>query len=195
MKRSMELFMQKFSPKNLKEPTECYAKPDILFLRMILGHYILPFFPLIWLTLPRYGGKSPIPSTKKKSRALRIITFADFRADSNPIYRDLNILKLRDQIAIQNCLFVHDSLNNNSPSCFSDYFNLTRQIHPLHTRNASLGCLYPKDSNTTRYGLYSITTKCISIWNALSRALNTDLATFSRYQLKCKLFHYLKKDY
>ena len=132
---------------------------------------------------------------KLQSRALRIITFADFRADSNPIYRDLNILKLRDQIAIQNCLFVHDSLNNNSPSCFSDYFNLTRQIHPLHTRNASLGCLYPKDSNTTRFGLYSITNKCISIWNALSGVLNTDLATFSRYQLKCRLFHFLKKDY
>ena len=132
---------------------------------------------------------------KLQNRALRIITFSDFRANSNPIYRELNILKLRDQIAIQNCLFVHDSLNNNSPSCFSEYFNLTRQIHPLYTRNASLGCLYPKDSNTTRYGLYSITTKCISIWNALSRALNTDLATFSRYQLKCKLFHYLKKDY
>ena len=132
---------------------------------------------------------------KLQNRALRIITFSDFRADCNPIYRELNILKLRDQIAIQNCLFVHDSLSNNSPSCFSEYFNQTRQVHPLYTRNASLGCLYPNDSNTTRYGLYSITTKCISIWNALSRALSSDLATFSRHQLKCKLFHYLKKDY
>ena len=132
---------------------------------------------------------------KLQNRALRIITFSDFRADCNPIYRELNILKLRDQIAIQNCLFVHDSLSNNSLSCFSEYFNQTRQVHPLYTRNASLGCLYPNDSNTTRYGLYSITTKCISIWNALSTALSSDLATFSRHQLKCKLFHYLKKDY
>ena len=128
-------------------------------------------------------------------RAIRIITFSDFGADINPLYRDLNLLKLRDQIAIQNCLFVHDSLSKNSPSCFSEYFNMTRQIHPLTTRNATLGCLYPIKSNTTRYGLYSITTKCISIWNALSKTLNSDFSTFSRYQLKSKLFHHLKTKY
>ena len=59
---------------------------------------------------------------KLQNRALRIITFSDFRADSNPLYADLNILKVADHITLQNCLFVHDALNKVSPICFPIIF-------------------------------------------------------------------------
>ena len=49
---------------------------------------------------------------KLQNRALRIISFADFRADSNPLYTNLKIIKLSDQITMQNCLFVHDALTS-----------------------------------------------------------------------------------
>ena len=39
-----------------------------------------------------------------------------------PLYGNLKILKLNDQIILQNCLFVHDVLNNISPICFKKYF-------------------------------------------------------------------------
>ena len=72
---------------------------------------------------------------KLQNRALRIITFSDFRADSNPLYADLNILKIADHITLQNCLFVHDALNKVSPICFHDYFSLTKTIHSLSTKS------------------------------------------------------------
>ena len=130
-----------------------------------------------------------------QNRALRIISFSNFRANCNPLYSNLNILKLRDQITLQNCLFTYDALKNTTPRCFSDYFKLTRDSHNLNTRMAKLGCLFPLTYGTLRYGIFSITNKCISNWNALSKKLNIDLLTLTRYQLKSKIIHLLKEDY
>ena len=132
---------------------------------------------------------------KLQNRSVRIISFSDFRASVNPIYSSLNILKLRDQIVLQNCLFVHDSLNNIAPSCFSTYFRHTRNAHSLNTRQATLGCLYPSNYSTFRYGIFSITNRCISHWNALCKSLNTDLLTLTRHQLKITVSKHLKGSY
>ena len=121
---------------------------------------------------------------KLQNRALRIITFSDFQADSNPLYANLNILKLADQVILQNCLFVHDALNKVSPICFFDYFSLTKTIHSLNTKNAKLGCLFVTNSGTVTYGLNSITSKCISNWNDITKKFNYDLLTVKRFQLK-----------
>ena len=52
---------------------------------------------------------------------MRIISFSNYNADSNPLYASHKILKLSDQIALQNCLFVHDSLKGMLPICFNEY--------------------------------------------------------------------------
>ena len=88
---------------------------------------------------------------KLQNRALRIITFSDFRADSTPLYNDLKILKLRDHIILQNCLFTHDALNNATPSCFHTYFSKARDHHAFNTRHANLGCLFPSNYGTICY--------------------------------------------
>ena len=68
---------------------------------------------------------------KLQNRALRIISFSNFRADSNPLYAQHKILKLGDLILMQNCLFVYDTLKNSSPSCFRNYFTHSREIFIL----------------------------------------------------------------
>ena len=42
---------------------------------------------------------------KLQNRAMRILSFADFYANSDPLYKFFNILKLNDIIALQNCIF------------------------------------------------------------------------------------------
>ena len=128
--------------------------------------------------------------SKLQDRALRIITFSDFHAECNPLYADLNIIKLADQVTLQNCLFVHDTLKKVSPICFDDYFTLTKTIHSLNTKNSNLGCLFVTSNNTVTYGLHSITSKCISDWNKITKKFNLDLLTIKRYKLKynIKLF-------
>ena len=129
-----------------------------------------------------------------QDRALRIISFSDFRSDPNPIYRNFKILNLHDQIILQNVLFTHDALKNAAPTCFNEYFTQTRETHSHNTRNSTLGCLALSHSGTIRYGILSITSQCISDWNDISKSLQLDLLTLSRYELKSKLTKHLREQ-
>ena len=51
---------------------------------------------------------------KLQNRAIRTITFSDFHADPDPMYKPLKILKLEDLITLQNVLFVYDQLKKHS---------------------------------------------------------------------------------
>ena len=68
-----------------------------------------------------------------QKRALRTIKFADFNAHSDPLFKDLRILKIHDNVKVQNCLFVHDSLNNKLPDCFKNYFTMLSDLHDTKT--------------------------------------------------------------
>ena len=132
---------------------------------------------------------------KLQNRALRIISFSNFRAEADPLYANLKILKLSDLITMQNCLFVHDTLKKVSPPCFHNYFQHTRNIHPINTRNADFGCLVVTKSNTIRYGINSIITSCIKNWNAISKHFNFDLVSISRNKLKTCVKNYFFQSY
>ena len=123
---------------------------------------------------------------KLQNKALRIISFSDFRANSNPLYSNLKILKLRDQIVLQNCLFIHDALNNASPNCFNEYFKHTREIHPLNTRNANLGCLLPLIVVQCVMVSFQLQINVYQIGMVLPKHLNWIFSP-SQHQLKTKL--------
>ena len=134
--------------------------------------------------------------SRLQNRALRIINFVDFRANPNPLYINDRILKLGDQIRLQNCLFVHDYLNDSLPACFDDYyFKLNYLYFNALTRNANLGCLFLPSKNTTRYGLQSITQKSITTWNHITKNMKIDLSSISRYKLKTRLTQYFLDQY
>ena len=132
---------------------------------------------------------------KLQNRALRIIESADFKEDASPLYKNNNILKLENHIELQNCLFVHDFLNNNLPNCFKDYFIKINEIHSIRTTSSKLGCLYTPYLSTTRYGLNSITKKCIDIWNFFTKYFKQDLSTLNRNSFKHKIYKYYIDGY
>ena len=124
---------------------------------------------------------------KLQNRAMRIISFSNYNADSNPLYASHKILKLSDQIALQNCLFVHDSLKGMLPICFNEYFNLLKNVHHIHTKSSQVGCLFVPSYSPTRYGLNSLIKKCISDWNNFSKKFNLNLLSLSRDKLKSNI--------
>ena len=133
---------------------------------------------------------------KLQNRALRIINFERFQADSSPLYINNGILKLNDFIRLQNCLFVHDYLNNLLPKCFDDYyFKLNYLYFNVQTRNANLGCLFSPSRNTTKYSLQSITQHSISTWNHITKTLGKDLSKITRYKFKTILTHHFMNQY
>ena len=124
---------------------------------------------------------------KLHNRAMRIISFSDFHANSLPIFKAMRILRLEDLITLQNCIFVHDYLKNKLPVCFNDYFQIVNEVHSIGTKSNQLGCLFIPHVSTKKYGLNSITRKSISSWNYFSKLFNCNLSQLSRPVLKNKI--------
>ena len=57
-----------------------------------------------------------------QKNAVRIITFADFNAHTDPLLKKINILKIKDHVTLQNCLLVYDYINNKLPKSFNNTF-------------------------------------------------------------------------
>ena len=53
--------------------------------------------------------------TVLQKKAVRITTFLDCIEHSTPIFKELTILKVDDNICVQNCHFVHDYFNDKRP--------------------------------------------------------------------------------
>ena len=132
---------------------------------------------------------------KLQNRAIRIITFSNYNADSNPLYAYNKILKLNDQVTMQNCLFVHDSLKGILPKCFKEYFKPLKNLHNINTRSSKMGCLFVPRYFSTRYGLNSLTKKCILDWNNFSRKFHFDLINLPRNELKANIKLYFLQSY
>ena len=50
-----------------------------------------------------------------QKKSLRIIYFLNHNAHTSPLFRDLNILKFPDKIALENCLFINKYSTNVHP--------------------------------------------------------------------------------
>ena len=148
--------------------------------------------------------------SKLQKSAMRIMTFSEFRAHSEPLFKKLEILKFQDSIAVNNCSFVYDFLNNNLPKSFVKTFIRTNDLHQYKTRQATAGILYIPNYNTTTFGLKCIYKRCINSWNKLSTEFNImnrknninnqeindiDLLKYSRIVLKDKLTKHILSTY
>ena len=104
--------------------------------------------------------------------AMRIMTFSEFRAHSEPLFKKLEILKFQDSIVVNNCSFVYDYLNNKLPRSFINTFLRTDDLYKYKTRQATIGKLYIPAYKTTTFGLKCIYKRCINSWNKITTELN-----------------------
>ena len=70
-----------------------------------------------------------------QNKALRIINFKPPRTSATPLFKSCKILKLMDNINLQNFLFAHDSLNNNLPSPLTGQLSFVDTVQNLRTEN------------------------------------------------------------
>ena len=96
---------------------------------------------------------------KIQKNALRIITKSGFNAHTNPLFKELKILKLEDHTTLLNCLFVHDYFDKRLPKSFDNTFVKLDEMTSINTRNSTLQCIFIPSVNSTRYGLNSINCK------------------------------------
>ena len=166
----------------------CLARLDIMFQKKSLNQSIYAIFSSHMMYGCQVWGQGGVhfeKIIKLQNRALRIINFEDYHVNASPLYAREGILKLIDVIKLQNCLFVHDYLNNAIPLCFDDYyFKLNYLYFNVQTRNSNLGSLFSPSKNTSRYSLNSITQRSINVWNSITKNTKTDLSNLSRHKIK-----------
>ena len=163
-----------------------------------LFQFIMLYLQAIWHTAARYGVKMINILSSKKSRlqkrAIRIITFSNYDAHTEPLFKQLKILKIKDIITLYNCIFIHDFSKNLLPSSFNDFFTLCTDLHETDTRRTE-GCVFVPQVATTRYGRQSIRVSSILRWNHLTEVMDQNLFSLTKPVLKKSLTKFFLNSY
>ena len=114
-----------------------------------------------------------------QKKCLRIATFSFYKDHSNPLFKDLKLLKLRDVLKseIIKCFYKLFS-RNELPKSVCSIFNLVHEAHICNTRNSLL--IYIPRMSTCRYGNHSLRGDGAFIWNKFFKYFfpNHDLTFF-----------------
>ena len=84
-----------------------------------------------------------------------------------PVFKDSNILKFPDKIALENCIFIMNYFKQTLPTPFKNWFTLSTDSHTHNTRWSNLGYLKIPPHKTKIYGRQSVNISAIYIWNYL----------------------------
>ena len=119
-----------------------------------------------------------------QKRAIRIITFSKPDEQSEPLFKELEILKLTDLVILHDALFMYHYYYNLLPSSFANFFQTVASMHSHNTRLASKSTYYI-NTIKTNFGKFNIHFAPVKVWNHLDEIIkNLLLKTF---QNKVKL--------
>ncbi len=101
---------------------------------------------------------------KLQKRAVRNITKSDFKAHSNPLFKELGLLTVRDIYKVSVSTFMLKHQMNLLPPVFNSYFIMNKNLHGLNTRNMNN---YHTARNMLTFTSKGIRTSGPLIWNNL----------------------------
>ena len=129
---------------------------------------------------------------KLQKTAVRIITFSDQHTHSNPLFIELNLLKVEDVFKFQIILSVYDFINNALPKSLNHLFEINNTTHQHDTR--SKPCLHLPKFNSVTFGKNSLSYNGSVLWNDFSKHFDTTNIS-SKSFLKRKLKSIYKENY
>ena len=131
-----------------------------------------------------------------QKKSLRLMYYLNRNAHTTPPFKDSNILKFPDNIALENCIFIKNYFNQTLPIPFKNWFTLSTDSHTHNTRWSNLGCLKITPHKTTRYGRQCVNTSAIYTWNYLqSHHRNIMFYQLSLTRLKKLIMQYYFPNY
>ena len=126
-----------------------------------------------------------------QKKALRLIHFNERDAHSAPLLFKSKIVKRRDKIKIENCLFISKYVNNKLPPIFNSWFIFSSTFHNYETSFAAKGHLKIPTVTTATYGKGAFIGMVTKKWNNIqSQIKDSMINTFSPNKLKIFLFDF-----
>ena len=86
---------------------------------------------------------------------------------TDPLFKDCNILKFHDKIALENSILIHKSFKHELPQPSNSWFGLSSDFHTHTTRWSNLGCRNAPSHRTKLYGRNYVCISAIFTWNYL----------------------------
>ena len=108
-----------------------------------------------------------------QEKAIRILSFKQKNEPTNPLFRKLKIIKLKDILPYNKCIFVHDQLNENLPKSFNKLFMTAPDQHNYNTRGSRNNTIIKSITHPVIYGLNSVKHRAASDRNAMIKDINT----------------------
>ena len=107
----------------------------------------------------------PIIASQKK--IIRIMNFKEPNSHTEPLFAQVQFLKIRDVHELQLLSFMYDCQNHLAPTNFHSYFTLRSEVHGYNTRPASRGDLFLTRKTTFQYEIRSIQYSGARLWNSI----------------------------
>ena len=141
--------------------------------------------PYLEYGIPLWGS-THITYTKQlfiiQKKAIRILTNANYNAHTDPIFKELNILKLKDMYSLSACKLMYQHIHNMLPTPLQNMFTLNRNIHNYNTRIRDNPHF---EKHRTTLALNTIKHKSPSIWNHIPNHIKYS-ETLKFFLKKCK---------
>ena len=115
-----------------------------------------------------------------QNKALRIISFKQFTEPLKLLYNQLKINSLKNNIILNNFLFVY-KLANNLPDVFDQFFKPFKKLNNHNTWGSQKYLLNIPKTNTQMFGSNLIKIKSIYNWNKMIHKIHFS----SELLLKC----------
>ena len=100
-----------------------------------------------------------------QKKALRIMNFWSRDSHSRPLFKDNQILTLKDKILTQNILFINKSLNKMLPPIFKNWFILCSGVHNYQTVSSTSDKIFQPSYRTDSFRKNLITMGAINSYN------------------------------
>ena len=88
--------------------------------------------------------------SKLQKRALRIMTNSGYNAHTEPLFKQLYLLKVKDIFDVQCMKFWYKFVNKKLPNYFRDMFKYNHEVHDIGTRSHDQLHLYPTRTSGAR---------------------------------------------
>ena len=87
---------------------------------------------------------------KLQKRALRILTTSKYNSHTEPLFKRMNLLKVKDIFDVQCFAFWYKFVNKKLPHYFHDIFTFNYELHEIETRSQNNLHLYPTRTTGAR---------------------------------------------
>ena len=111
---------------------------------------------------------------KLQEKAIRIMSFKGRNNPNNSHFKKIEIMKLKDILLYNNWIFSYDQINENLPENFKDFFLTAENQHNYNTKGTTNKTIIKTTINSLTYGLNSVQYRAASVWNQISKNLNTE---------------------